>query len=492
MARRRTGIGLIGLLGAASIATGAAAQTTWVVDDDAPGDPGAQNPLISDPAEDGTAARPFDRIQEAIDASADGDTIAVQPGLYLEFGSVDLKGRVVTLVGVGGASVTTIDMQNWNDNAMLCVTGEGADTVIDGFTLRNGAANGPAPGERGGGLYCNLSSPTVRNCIFEFNGAEIGGAVYANGGAPVFENCRFDSNTATAGGGGGALYLNNTNASFADCVFDGNLATGGAGGGVTTVGSGTAFTGCEFIGNEASGAGGAVSVSGSGGGALLFERCHFTGNTASGVGGTIVVNPIGSRIMLVQNSVLNSNTGLQGGALQIDGGQVTVRNSTLYGNMTMNGSASAIRRSAGSATVQNSIVRAAGATGTLLSGSILISHSNIEGGGAGTGNIDADPMFVDAIGGDFALTAGSACIDAGNSTVIANDVEIDFAGAARVVNDPGALATGVGVFGYFVDMGAHEWQAPAAPSGCPGDLTGDGFVNGADLGLLLGAWGGCP
>ena len=27
---------------------------------------------------------------------------------------------------------------------------------------------------------------------------------------------------------------------------------------------------------------------------------------------------------------------------------------------------------------------------------------------------------------------------------------------------------------------------------CPADLNGDGLVNGADLGLLLGGWGPCP
>jgi hypothetical protein len=32
---------------------------------------------------------------------------------------------------------------------------------------------------------------------------------------------------------------------------------------------------------------------------------------------------------------------------------------------------------------------------------------------------------------------------------------------------------------------------PTAPA-CPADLNGDGAVNGADLGLMLGAWGVCP
>ncbi|MFM9144792.1 MAG: hypothetical protein ACKORL_05350, partial [Phycisphaerales bacterium] len=30
-----------------------------------------------------------------------------------------------------------------------------------------------------------------------------------------------------------------------------------------------------------------------------------------------------------------------------------------------------------------------------------------------------------------------------------------------------------------------------APSTCPADLNDDGFVNGDDLGVLLGAWGAC-
>jgi hypothetical protein len=36
-------------------------------------------------------------------------------------------------------------------------------------------------------------------------------------------------------------------------------------------------------------------------------------------------------------------------------------------------------------------------------------------------------------------------------------------------------------------MGAFERQTPPP---CPADLNGDGSVDGADLGLLLGAWGG--
>ncbi len=48
------------------------------------------------------------------------------------------------------------------------------------------------------------------------------------------------------------------------------------------------------------------------------------------------------------------------------------------------------------------------------SGTPLITYSDIEGGWEGEGNIDADPLFVDAINGDYHLTSTSPCIDAGD------------------------------------------------------------------------------
>jgi hypothetical protein len=32
----------------------------------------------------------------------------------------------------------------------------------------------------------------------------------------------------------------------------------------------------------------------------------------------------------------------------------------------------------------------------------------------------------------------------------------------------------------------------ACSGSCPADFTGVGFVDGADLGFMLGAWGACP
>jgi len=46
-------------------------------------------------------------------------------------------------------------------------------------------------------------------------------------------------------------------------------------------------------------------------------------------------------------------------------------------------------------------------------GPILVTYSDIEGGWTGEGNLDADPLFVDPIYGDYHLDAGSPCVDKG-------------------------------------------------------------------------------
>jgi hypothetical protein len=54
---------------------------------------------------------------------------------------------------------------------------------------------------------------------------------------------------------------------------------------------------------------------------------------------------------------------------------------------------------------------------------ITITYSDIRGGWTGEGNIDTEPLFVDADKGDYRLSAGSPCIDAGTDTGVNEDID---------------------------------------------------------------------
>jgi hypothetical protein len=100
-------------------------------------------------------------------------------------------------------------------------------------------------------------------------------------------------------------------------------------------------------------------------------------------------------------------------------------------------------------------------------------YSNVQGGYPGEGNIDSDPQFVDAAGGDLRLRPTSPSMDAGNSAVLpadALDLDSDGDTSEPIPLDLDYLPR---VSGAAVDMGAYEVQA-LPPPGIdikPGDPT---------------------
>lgn len=93
----------------------------------------------------------------------------------------------------------------------------------------------------------------------------------------------------------------------------------------------------------------------------------------------------------------------------------------------------------------------------LFESDVSITHSNIEGGYPGTGNIDIDAQFVDAENGDYRLRRDSPCIDAGDRTVIPEWLTHDLLGRPRLIDTPWIPDTGVGP-APIPDMGAYEFQ----------------------------------
>ena len=81
-------------------------------------------------------------IQSAINDATHGDEIIVFPASYLE--KINFLGKAITLRSSDGADVTIID-GNGAFHVVQCVSGEGPDTILDGFTITGGNADGSFP-----------------------------------------------------------------------------------------------------------------------------------------------------------------------------------------------------------------------------------------------------------------------------------------------------------------------------------------------------------
>jgi predicted outer membrane repeat protein len=164
-------------------------------------------------AADRMVPKQYSTIQAAINASSAGDTISVAPGTYNEL--IRFNGKAVTVHSTGSAADTIIDGGQLG-TTVKCVNGEGAASVLEGFTIRNGKA------AVGGGMYLNSASPTIRNCVISGNTAlDRGAGAAVINGTPTFTSCTFSSNTATERGG--AVYLMvNSDVVFTQCTFTSN------------------------------------------------------------------------------------------------------------------------------------------------------------------------------------------------------------------------------------------------------------------------------
>ncbi len=426
---------------------------------------------------DGSVGDPYCSIQTAIDNAVNTDEIVVAPGTYFEI--VDFLGLAITLRSSDGADVTTIDATGLDSTVVTCQNGEGAETLLDGFTITGGNASV-------GGMLNLDSSPTVTNCTFTGNTAGIGGGM-ATDSSPTVLNCTFSGNMATGEGGGiyntgigsptvtgctftantagsagGAMYNDFTaSPTVSNCVFEGN--TSGDEGGAIFLGATVTVTACRFTDNEGN-LGGAIYNAAS----PTLVNCLFNGNSANFVGGAIY-NEIGRNALRLTNCTLIQNSAvIAGGAIfNYDFNLPVVNNSILRSN------------------TPDQIWDELSLT--------TVEYSSIAGGWPGTGNIDVDPLFLDPGNGDYRLSPGSLCIDAANNTAVPVGITTDLDGNPRFVDDPNTMDSGVSGNGHdeVVDMGAYEFQgASPCPWDCDGGENIDGTVGITDFLLLLAQWGG--
>jgi predicted outer membrane repeat protein len=166
-----------------------------------------------------------------------------------------------------------------SDNSYTVVYLKNADenTVLDGFIIADGMADGVGPSadkERcGAGLYIDgagsgsVCKPRIQNCLFQNNAARDGGAIYVNGRGgmsnPIFIHCDFQKNKADLDGG--AIFNDGrhngiANVEFYECNFSANQAN--YGGAICNYGGkgqcNPTIQNCIFRSNEALLRGGAI------------------------------------------------------------------------------------------------------------------------------------------------------------------------------------------------------------------------------------------
>jgi len=286
------------------------------------------------------------------------------------------------------------DFQNRLDNLYHVVTvgTYAGQALVDGFFIQAGNASGTSDDGFGAAAWITGGDTQFNRCVFTDNTGNVG-TVRASGGIATFTLCDFGR---TLG------------------ITTYNRATNGAAGALIADRDGT----------------------------VVVDRCSFTYNSASGGGAVMVTN---SASTWITNSLFANNsatTAIGGGACLSMGGSLSLTNCTISAN-TANGSfGGAITRIAGSASLDNCIVWGNTPVASQISGASA-SYSDVQGGFAGVGNINADPLFVNSSSGNFRLSAHSPVIDAGNNFLLPADLTLDLAGMTRLRDDSGTQDSGI-------------------------------------------------
>jgi parallel beta-helix repeat protein len=395
--------------------------------------------LISASAHSATWYVPDDHptIQGAINAALNGDTIVVRPGTYNEL--IDFLGKAITVMSEQGVDVTIIDGDQLSGSVVSCQSGEGVDSVLDGFTITNGS------GFKGGGMYNSSSNPTVTNCTFSGNSAYApvssgaGGGMYNGTSNPTVTFCIFSGNSSASGGG--MFNDSSSNPTVTNCTFSENSAE--SGGGMLNYSSNPKVTNCTFSGNSAS-----SDFWSSGGGMLnsvsnpTVTNCTFSENSAESGGGMFNYssNPTVANCTFSGNSASSdSHEGCGGGMYNESSSNTTVTNCIFSENSASGGSyegfGGGMYNISSSPTVTNTVLwNNCASLGpeiwigiTAYPSTLSISYSDVKGGQAsvfvdlgctlnwGSGMVDADPLFADPLNNDYHLTVCSPCIDVGDN-----------------------------------------------------------------------------
>jgi parallel beta-helix repeat protein len=406
-------------------------------------------------------------------------------GFYMEDSSPTLTNNVIT------NNTVTADVFNGGGGLFLKNSSP---------TLLNNTVSGNTGGQ-GGGLLLADSSPTLtNNTIADNTAVTLGGGLVLYSSSPTLTGNTITGNSA-GGNGGAIMAYPPSSPTLVNNIITGNSAGTGAGGGLR-VGENATLIGNTITGNSAGSSGGGLTISASiGGGSVTLTDNVITDNSSGSAGGGVYcidgyVGTMTNNIITGNSAVggaggvhfascsptltgntIARNTGGSGGGLYIGNSSPTLTNNTITDNVATGqgdqfGGGIYLVSSSSPVLTNNTIAYNTGGglqnyespgnpAGTpIVTNCILWGNSEYDISGAasavtysdvgigfsgGTGNISADPIFMDSTGGDYHLWGSSLCIDTGDNLAPALPAT-DKDGDPRIHNG-------------VVDMGAYESTA---------------------------------
>jgi len=293
---------------------------------------------------------------------------------------------------------------------------------------------------QGGGIYCEMSVPDIVGNTITQNRAPSGPAVYCIHARPRLDGNLVQENDHYYWP---PLYYSNSYGTVTlNSCFDLELAHN------------------VFRSNSAMVNGGAVYISQPSGGTIagnLFEdnRAFNRQVNNGGQGGAIYLlvgaAPAGDvRIVgnsFVDNTATDTYMGEMGGAIAV----VPLSSCAVIANNVMAFNSSGVYQPSGLPSP------------TLLSNDMWNGTHDYVNVPAGTGDIHADPRFVDRLAGNYRLASDSPAIDAGRSDQVLLETDLDGAPRIQDGHGTGTAVVDIGAFEYSPDLdgdGTPDWSDP--------------------------------